>query len=37
MIYPDDDERQIMERALKMQQKRQQAEQQREVNPYGIG
>lgn len=37
MIYPDDDERQIMERALKMQQKRQQQEQQRLMNPYGIG
>jgi hypothetical protein len=37
MIYPDDDERQINERVEKMKAKRQQMQQERMMNPYGIG
>jgi hypothetical protein len=37
MIYPDDDERQINERVEKMKEKRQQMQQERMMNPYGIG
>jgi hypothetical protein len=37
MIYPDDDEKLIQERVEKLKAKKAELEQQRMMNPYGIG